>query len=199
MASSRPRKYFFTRFLTTRLDRITDRPTDWTRVSRDPLKKILSMLISDPTLRPYYLRAKDRYIILHFQSGLITSIRDEKGEKKEKWICILYLTKTWNKWFLVDLKNSCLQMGLLTGGWINWQINGEIAGYTLFVLSSRCSMVRKEFIRILQSRISSREVFVGFDLLLIFHWPAKVSLEIHLSLKPVHLSFMLALGASGSA
>ena len=50
------------------------------------------MLISDPTLRPYYLRAKDRYIILHFQSGLITSIRDEKGEKKEKLICILYHT-----------------------------------------------------------------------------------------------------------
>ena len=40
------------------------------------------MLISDPTLRPYYLRAKDRYIILHFQSGLITSIRDEKGKKR---------------------------------------------------------------------------------------------------------------------
>ena len=32
------------------------------------------------------------------------------------------------------------------------------------------------------------------NILLIFHWPAKVN---HLSLKPVHLSFMLALGALG--
>ena len=55
--------------------------------------------------------------------------------KKEKWICILYHIKTW-KWFLIDLKNSCLQMDLLTGGWNNWQSYGEITGYTFFVLSS---------------------------------------------------------------
>ena len=72
------------------------------------------MLISDPTLRPYYLRAKDRYIILHFQSGLITSIRDEKGEKRRNEYVYFIIQQTWNEWFLVDLKNSCLQVDGLT-------------------------------------------------------------------------------------
>ena len=86
-----------------------------------------------------------------------------------------------DKCFLKDLNNSCFQMDQLTGGWNNWQINREITGYTLFVLSSR-----REFNHILQSGISF------WNILLILYWASKVSLEIHMSHKTVHLSFMLA-------